>query len=303
VGEGGLIAGVWGLGPVGLGEGVGEGVRCGDWGSAANMAPPTAPPGGPQVFGAPPWPLPAPRRPSFSSHQISTGARRAFGAKGRAGAGPRGSGVGAGTPERPGTRPARSRGRRGRRGGQRAARCAARCAAYAGGPRRSRGTGGARRAPGRSRHRDPARRPRCADGLAKPAAPLSSSGGTSSGGGATMDLHHKLRRDPSWDPRGCNLCGQASPGGTGGRGARWPGGRQQAGGARQRPGLRADFAPRMHRRCRRPLSHPPSPGRPHGGDVSQRHRQLEADLRRGGLPAEGAHLRERPARAARRQGV
>lgn len=21
-------------------------------------------------------------------------------------------------------------------------------------------------------------------------------------------MHHKLRRDPSWDPRGCNLCGQ-----------------------------------------------------------------------------------------------
>jgi len=23
-----------------------------------------------------------------------------------------------------------------------------------------------------------------------------------------MEMHHKLRRDPSWDPRGCNLCGQ-----------------------------------------------------------------------------------------------
>ena len=23
-----------------------------------------------------------------------------------------------------------------------------------------------------------------------------------------MELHHKLRRDPTWDPRGCNLCGQ-----------------------------------------------------------------------------------------------
>lgn len=25
-----------------------------------------------------------------------------------------------------------------------------------------------------------------------------------------MEMHHKLRRDPSWDPRGCNLCGQVS---------------------------------------------------------------------------------------------
>lgn len=23
-----------------------------------------------------------------------------------------------------------------------------------------------------------------------------------------MEMHHKLRRDPNWDPRGCNLCGQ-----------------------------------------------------------------------------------------------
>ncbi|PSC73831.1 E3 ubiquitin-ligase Su(dx) [Micractinium conductrix] len=23
-----------------------------------------------------------------------------------------------------------------------------------------------------------------------------------------MELHHRLRRDPSWDPRGCNICGQ-----------------------------------------------------------------------------------------------
>lgn len=25
-----------------------------------------------------------------------------------------------------------------------------------------------------------------------------------------MELHHKLRRDPSWHPSGCNICGQVS---------------------------------------------------------------------------------------------
>ena len=24
-------------------------------------------------------------------------------------------------------------------------------------------------------------------------------------------MHHKLRRDPNWDPRGCNLCGEVRP--------------------------------------------------------------------------------------------
>jgi hypothetical protein len=23
-----------------------------------------------------------------------------------------------------------------------------------------------------------------------------------------MELHHKLRRDPNWDPNSCNICGQ-----------------------------------------------------------------------------------------------
>ena len=23
-----------------------------------------------------------------------------------------------------------------------------------------------------------------------------------------MELHHRLRRDPSWHPSGCNICGQ-----------------------------------------------------------------------------------------------
>jgi len=25
-----------------------------------------------------------------------------------------------------------------------------------------------------------------------------------------MELHHKLRRDPSWHPNSCNICGQVS---------------------------------------------------------------------------------------------
>lgn len=84
-----------------------------------------------------------------------------------------------------------------------------------------------------------------------------------------MELHHKLRRDPSWHPSACNICGQVSAGKVAARSSSQPSYRGRA--STVLSGV--------------PAAWPPS------GQLLEWYNQLEADLRRGSLQAETARLR------------